>query len=55
MSAPTKHANVAGRILAAELWLLAMAVYHDGWNWAYLARAEQLLIAYHNVFKGAGR
>jgi len=55
MSAPTKHADVAARILAAELWLLAMAVYHDGWNWAYLARAEQLLVAYHNVFKGAGR
>jgi hypothetical protein len=55
VSAPTKHANIAGRILAAELWLLAMAVYHDGWTWAYTARAEQILMAYSNVFKGAGR
>lgn len=55
MSASTKHANVAGRILAAELWLLAMTVYLDGWNRERDQRAQQLLIAYHNVFKGEGR
>jgi hypothetical protein len=55
MSAPTKHLSVGGRILAAELWLLAMAVYHDGWGYHHLARAEQLLVAYHDVFKGSGR
>lgn len=32
--------SVNERILSAECWLLAMLVYHDGWTWPYLARAE---------------
>jgi hypothetical protein len=55
VSAPTKHHCIAGRILAAELWLLALAVHLDGWNCERSERAGQLLVAYHNVFKGAGR
>lgn len=44
--------TVAARILSAELWLLAMAVYQDGWLNSYLLRAEQILMAYSNVIKG---
>lgn len=42
--------SVNERILSAECWLLAMAVYLDGWNWVRLERAAQILAAYQNVF-----
>ena len=41
--------STSRRILAAELWLLAMAVYLDGWNTERLKRAERLLRASQGV------
>lgn len=41
--------SLAQRVLAAELWLLAMRVHLDGWSDARLARAEQLLLSWRRI------
>ena len=47
--------SVTQRILSAECWLLAMAVYHDGWTWYRYERARQILMAYRNVYEEEGK
>lgn len=40
------------RILSAELWLLAMIVYIDGWTWIREHRAGCLLVFHRELNTG---